>query len=171
MYFFPKLFNTLALGGLLMSHGYAADAPSDLSALTEQDLRLQTGDIQSQPDDVRQQIFDHYLIKLETAPQQWTLIDTARVSQEILPPERIPTFDLPLPILLHVYSIADGLQSDDPRLGLYRMIDPVVNPNSPIQYLQQAPQIQLNLGVVSIGTIEQQMNVDGLMKMFLLTPH
>ena len=170
MYFSPKIFNALALGALLMSHGYA-NVPSDLSALTEQDLRLQTGDIQSQPDDVRQQIFDHYLIKLETAPQQWTLIDTARVSQEILPPERIPTFDLPLPILLHVYSITDGLQSDDPRLGLYRMIDPVVNPNSPIQYLQQAPQIQLNLGVVSIGTIEQQMNVDGLMKMFLLTPH
>lgn len=170
MYFSPKIFNALALSVLLMSHGYA-NGLSDLSVLTEQDLRLQTGDIQSQPDDVRQQIFEHYLMKLEAAPQQWALMDTARVSQEILPPERIPTFDLPLPILLQVYSIADGLQSEDPRLGLYRMIDPVVNPNSPIQYLQQAPQIQLNLGVVSIGTIEQQMNVDGLIKMFLLTPH
>lgn len=170
MYFSPKIFNALALSVLFMGHGYA-NGPSDLSVLTEQDLRIQTGDIQSQPDDVRQQIFEHYLMKLETAPRQSALIDTARVSQEILPPERIPTFDLPLPILLQVYSIADGLRSDDPRLGLYRMIDPVVNPNSPIQHLQQAPQIQLNLGVVSIGTIEQQMNVDGLIKMFLLTPH
>lgn len=65
-----------------MSHGYA-NVPSDLSALTEQDLRLQTGDIQSWFDDVRQQIFDHYLIKLGIRNQkQWTLIDTARVHKK-----------------------------------------------------------------------------------------
>lgn len=170
MYFSPTVFSTLVLSVLLMSHGYAMDS-SDLSELTEQDLRVETGDIQSQPDHGRQQIFEHYLMKLEVATQQSPLIDSARTSQEILPPQPIPDFDLPLPILLQVYSIAEGLQSDDPRLGLYRMLDPVVNSNSPLQQTQPILQIQLNLGVVSIGTIEQQMNVDGLAKLFLLTSH
>ncbi len=110
-------------------------------------------------------------MKLEVAAQQSPLIDSARTSQEILPPQQIPDFDLPLPILLQVYSIAEGLQSDDHRLGLYRMIDPVVNPNSPLQHTQPISQIQLNLGVVSMGTVEQRMNVDGLAKLFLLTSH
>ena len=170
MYFSPSVFSALLVGALLMSHSYAKDS-SDLSVLTEQDLRAQTGDIQAPPDHSRQQIFEHYLMKLEVAPQQAGLIDIARASQEILPPHQIPDFDLPLPILLQVYSIAEGLQSDDPRLGLYRMIDPVVNPNSPLQYRQPISQIQLNLGVVSIATIEQPMNVDGLAKLFLLSSH
>ena len=170
MYFSPTISSALLLSALLMSHGYAKDA-YDLSALTERDLRAETGDIQSQPDHGRQQIFEHYLMKLEVAAQQSPLIDSARTSQEILPPQQIPDFDLPLPILLQVYSIAEGLQPDDPRLGLYRMIDPVVNPNSPIQYTQPISQIQLNLGVVSMGTVEQRMNVDGLAKLFLLTSH
>lgn len=51
------------------------------------------------------------------------------------------------------------------------MIDPVVNPNSPLQHTQPISQIQLNLGVVSMGTVEQRMNVDGLAKLFLLTSH
>ena len=170
MHFSPQVFSALALGALLISHSYANDAVN-LSVLSEQDLRTQTGDIQSQPDYSRQQIFEHYLMKLELAPQQAGWMDRARASQEILPPQQIPNFDLPLPMLLQVYSIAEGLRSDDPRLGLYRLIDPVVNRNSPLQHMQSPAQIQLNLGVVSIGTVEQQMNVEGLMKLFLLNPH
>ncbi len=42
MYFSPNVSSALLLSALLTSHGYAKDA-DDLFALTEQDLRAETG--------------------------------------------------------------------------------------------------------------------------------
>lgn len=96
-----------------------------LKTLAEPELRAETGIIQYQEDPARVKALQHEVMKLSDEPQNFMIAPNVLTNVEILPAAPLPNLNsLPLILQQHILSIAQGLQSSDPKQGLYIMLQP-----------------------------------------------
>lgn len=96
-----------------------------LKTLAEPELRAETGIIQYQEDPARVKALQHEVMKLSDEAQNFMIAPNVLTNVEILPAAPLPNLNsLPLILQQHILSIAQGLQSSDPKQGLYIMLQP-----------------------------------------------
>lgn len=96
-----------------------------LKTLAEPELRAETGIIQYQEDPARVKSLQHEVMKLSDEAQNFMIAPNVLTNVEILPAAPLPNLNsLPLILQQHILSIAQGLQSSDPKQGLYIMLQP-----------------------------------------------
>lgn len=91
-----------------------------LKTLAEPELRAETGIIQYQEDPARVKALQHEVMKLSDEAQNFMIAPNVLTNVEILPAAPLPNLNsLPLILQQHILSIAQSLQSSDPKQGLY----------------------------------------------------
>lgn len=89
-----------------------------LRTLAEPELRAETGIIQYQEDPARVKALQHEVMKLSDEAQNFMIAPNVLTNVEILPAAPLPNLNsLPLILQQHILSIAQGLQSSDPKQG------------------------------------------------------
>lgn len=123
-----------------------------LRTLAEPELRAETGIIQYQEDPQEVRALQHKVMKIQLDTQNFE-VDPAVVTTLDLMPEGVAMPDLnglPLGLQQYVLTIARGLQSPDPREGLYIML-------APFGIDRNATNVQISREQFSLGTIERQL--------------
>ena len=94
-----------------------------LRTLAEPELRAETGIIQYQEDPQEVRALQHRVMKIQLDTQNFVVDPTIVTTLELVPEGPIPDLNnLPLGLQQYVLAIARGLQSPDPREGLYMML-------------------------------------------------
>lgn len=157
----PKQFNALLIllaGGVVVIPTFA-DVPKEteavrlpvLTVLAEPELREEAGVLPYQEETARRKALQHRVMQIEGATSS-TVIDPNIVANiDILPVAPAPNLsNLPPLLQQHVLDIASGLQSSDPRNGIYIMLQPFgVDRN--------ATNIQISREQINLGNIDRSL--------------
>ena len=120
-----------------------------LRTLAEPELRAETGIIQYQEDPQEVRALQHRVMKIQLDTQNFVVDPTIVTTLELVPQGPIPDLNsLPLALQQHVLAIAKGLQSPDPREGLYIML-------APFGIDRNATNVQISREQFSFGVINR----------------
>ena len=96
-----------------------------LRPLAEPELRAETGIIQYQQDPQQTRALQHKIMKIQRDTQNFVLDPRILTTLDLVPEGPMPDINsLPLALQQHILAIARGLQSTDPREGLYILLQP-----------------------------------------------
>ena len=121
-----------------------------LRTLAEPELRAETGIIQYQEDPQEVRALQHRVMKIQLDTQNFVVNPTIVTTLDIVP-ERVAMPDLnnlPLGLQQYVLAIARGLQSPDPREGLYIML-------APFGIDRNATNVQISREQISLGIVNR----------------
>lgn len=91
-----------------------------LTVMAEPELRAETGYLPFQQQPQKLNALQQRMMKIERDIQNYTVEGNFVENIDILPPPPAPDLDrLPIGLQQYVLAIADGLQSSDPRNGIY----------------------------------------------------
>lgn len=120
-----------------------------LRTLAEPELRAETGVIQYQEDPQEVKALQHRVMKIQLDTQNFVVDPTIVTTLELVPEGPMPDLNnLPLALQQHVLAIAKGLQSPDPREGLYIML-------APFGIDRNATNVQISREQFSFGVINR----------------
>jgi hypothetical protein len=127
-----------------------ADA-SGLSPLTDSELRAEaeTAQVMYDPHDhQRERALQHRIMQIQMDTQNFVVDPTILMTIDLVPEPPMPDINsLPLALQQHILAIARGLQSPDPREGLYVLLEPFgINRN--------AVNVQIAREQVTLGIVE-----------------
>lgn len=109
-----------------ISSGFAdiVELPT-LKILAEPELRAETGIIPYQQDPQQAKALQHRIMNIQRDTQDFVVNPDILTSVDFVPEGPLPDLNsLPLGLQQYVLSIARGLQSVDPKEGLYIMLQP-----------------------------------------------
>lgn len=116
----------ISLSGLSQAETVHIVEPVKLPTLTvmaEPELRAETGYLPFQEQPQKRSALQQRVMKIERDIQSYTVDGDFAGNIDILPPQPAPDLDrLPISLQQYVLAIADGLQSSDPRNGVYVML-------------------------------------------------
>ena len=96
-----------------------------LTVLAEPELREEAGVVPYQEETARRKALQHRMMQIEAGTRATVIDPTVVANLDILPIVPAPNLsNLPPLLQQHVLDIAHGLQSSDPRNGLYIMLQP-----------------------------------------------
>ena len=126
-----------------------------LTVMAEPELRRETGAVPYQQETARRKALQHRVMQIENDAQSFIVDPEVVANLDILPMEPAPNLSsLPPSLQQHVLNIASGLQSSDPRNGLYIMLQPFgIN--------RDATNVQISREQINLGTIDRSM-LEGL---------
>ncbi|MEG2359736.1 hypothetical protein [Acinetobacter sp.] len=120
-----------------------------LTVMAEPELRRETGVIPYQQETARRKALQHRVMQIENDAQSFTVAPEVVANLNILPMEPAPNLSsLPPALQQHVLNIANGLQSSDPRNGLYIMLQP-------FGIDRNAVNVQISREQINIGSIDR----------------
>ncbi len=120
-----------------------------LRTLAEPELRAETGVIQYQEDPQEVRALQHRVMKIQLDTQNFVVDPTIVTTLDVVPEGPIPDLNsLPLALQQHVLAIAKGLQSPDPREGLYIML-------APFGIDRNATNVQISREQISLGIVNR----------------
>lgn len=120
-----------------------------LTVMAEPELRRETGAVPYQQETARRKALQHRVMQLENDAQSFTVDPEVVANLDILPMEPAPNLSsLPPALQQHVLNIAYGLQSSDPRNGLYIMLQP-------FGIDRNAVNVQISREQINIGSIDR----------------
>lgn len=127
-----------------------ADTP-ELSPLTDSELRAEAETVQvmyDPHDHQRERALQHRIMQIQMDAQNFVVDPTILMTIDLVPEPPMPDINsLPLPLQQYVLAIARGLQSSDPREGLYVLLEPFgINRN--------AVNVQIAREQISLGVLE-----------------
>ncbi|MCW8038548.1 MULTISPECIES: hypothetical protein [Acinetobacter] len=160
----PLSYTVLALAGAVSVSAFAAESPQEhqeavrlpvLTVMAEPELREETGVVPYQQETARRKALQHRVMQIEEGTQSFVVDPSIVANLDILPAEPSPNLSsLPPALQQHVLNIASGLQSSDPRNGLYIMLQPFgIN--------RDAANVQISREQINLGTIDRSM-LEGL---------
>ena len=118
-----------------------------LTVMADRELRNETVVEPVQEEPAKRKALQQQVMKLERNTQNYVADATVIQNLDIQAPEPAPNFSgIPLVLQQHILNIADGLQSADPRNGLYIMLQPFGIDRSATNV--QMGREQLNLGIL-----------------------
>lgn len=127
-----------------------ADTPG-LSPLTESELsaEAETAQVIYYPHDYpRERALQHRIMQIQMDTQNFVVDPTILMTIDLVPEAPMPDINsLPAPLQQYVLAIARGLQSPDPREGLYVLLEPFGIDRS-------ATNVQLARGQISLGVLD-----------------
>lgn len=125
-----------------------------LTIMAEREMRAETGIVEYQEQVDRRKALQHRVMELERDTQNKGVDATIVSNMDILPAAAMPDMSNLSPLMQqHVLDIAAGLQSSDPRNGLYIMLQPFgINRN--------ATSVQISRDQINMGTIDRQLNIN-----------
>ncbi|MGA8883963.1 MAG: hypothetical protein WB445_10240 [Acinetobacter sp.] len=120
-----------------------------LTVMAEPELRRETGVVPYQQETARRKALQHRVMQIENDAQSFTVDPEVVANLDILPMEPAPNLSsLPPALQQHVLNIANGLQSSDPRNGLYIMLQP-------FGIDRNAVNVQISREQINIGSIDR----------------
>ncbi|CAM4161890.1 hypothetical protein [Acinetobacter pragensis] len=144
----------IALTGAISVTAFAADQPKTqdeavrlpaLTVMAEREMREETVVEPYQQETARRKALQHRVMKIEEDAQSFVIDPAVVANLDILPAEPAPNLSsLPPALQQHVLNIASGLQSSDPRNGIYIMLQPFGLDSNVVNV--QISREQINLG-------------------------
>ncbi len=122
-----------------------------LTVMAEPELREETGIVPYQQETGRRKALQHRVMQLEENTQSFVVDPVVIANLDILPVE--PSADLsslPPSLQQHVLDIANGLQSSDPRNGIYTMLQP-------FGIDRNATNVQISREQINLGNIDRSL--------------
>lgn len=120
-----------------------------LTVMAEPELRRETGVVPYQQETARRKALQHRVMQIENDAQSFIVDPEVVANLDILPMEPAPNLSsLPPSLQQHVLNIANGLQSSDPRNGLYIMLQP-------FGIDRNAVNVQISREQINIGSIDR----------------
>jgi len=127
-----------------------ADAPG-LRPLTDSELSAETETAQAMyypHDSQRERALQHRIMQIQMDTQNFVVDPEIVMTIDLVPEAPMPDINnLPVPLQQYVLEIARGLQSPDPREGLYVLLEPFGIDRS-------ATNVQLARGQISLGVLD-----------------
>ncbi|MEJ2899235.1 hypothetical protein [Acinetobacter sp. NS-4] len=135
-----------------------ADTP-ELSPLTDSELRVEAEIVQvmyDPHDHQREKALQHRIMQIQMDAQNFVVDPTIVMTIDLVPEPPMPDINsLPLPLQQYVLAIARGLQSSDPREGLYILLEPFgINRN--------AVNVQIAREQISLGVLENTLRNEAI---------
>ncbi|MDN5511378.1 hypothetical protein [Acinetobacter sp.] len=135
-----------------------ADTP-ELSPLTDSELRVEAETVQvmyDPHDHQREKALQHRIMQIQMDAQNFVVDPTIVMTIDLVPEPPMPDINsLPLPLQQYVLAIARGLQSSDPREGLYILLEPFgINRN--------AVNVQIAREQISLGVLENTLRNEAI---------
>ncbi|MGE8654684.1 MULTISPECIES: hypothetical protein [Acinetobacter] len=125
-----------------------------LTIMAEREMRAETGIVEYQEQVDRRKALQHRVMELERDTQNKGVDATIVSNMDILPAAAMPDMSNLSPLMQqHVLDIAAGLQSSDPRNGLYIMLQP-------FGIDRNATSVQISRDQINMGTIDRQLNIN-----------
>lgn len=125
-----------------------------LTIMVEREMRAETGIVEYQEQVDRRKALQHRVMELERDTQNKGVDATIVSNMDILPAAAMPDMSNLSPLMQqHVLDIAAGLQSSDPRNGLYIMLQP-------FGIDRNATSVQISRDQINMGTIDRQLNIN-----------
>lgn len=125
-----------------------------LTIMAEREMRAETGIVEYQEQVDRRKALQHRVMELERDTQNKGVDATIVSNMDILPAAAMPDMSNLSPLMQqHVLDIAAGLQSSDPRNGLYIMLQP-------FGFDRNATSVQISRDQINMGTIDRQLNIN-----------
>lgn len=125
-----------------------------LTIMAEREMRAETGIVEYQEQVDRRKALQHRVMELERDTQNKGVDATIVSNMDILPVAAMPDMSNLSPLMQqHVLDIAAGLQSSDPRNGLYIMLQP-------FGIDRNATSVQISRDQINMGTIDRQLNIN-----------
>ena len=125
-----------------------------LTIMAEREMRAETGIVEYQEQVDRRKALQHRVMELERDTQNRGVDATIVSNMDILPAAAMPDMSNLSPLMQqHVLDIAAGLQSSDPRNGLYIMLQP-------FGIDRNATSVQISRDQINMGTIDRQLNIN-----------
>ena len=125
-----------------------------LTIMAEREMRAETGLVEYQEQVDRRKALQHRVMELERDTQNKGVDATIVSNMDILPAAAMPDMSNLSPLMQqHVLDIAAGLQSSDPRNGLYIMLQP-------FGIDRNATSVQISRDQINMGTIDRQLNIN-----------
>ena len=125
-----------------------------LTIMAEREMRAETGIVEYQEQVDRRKALQHRVMELERDTQNKGVDATIVSNMDILPAAAMPDISNLSPLMQqHVLDIAAGLQSSDPRNGLYIMLQP-------FGIDRNATSVQISRDQINMGTIDRQLNIN-----------
>lgn len=125
-----------------------ADAPG-LTPLTDAELSAETTPmIEYRIDPQNEQVLQHRIMQIQMDTQNFVVDPTILMTIDLVPETPMPDINsLPLALQQYVLAIARGLQSPDPREGLYVLLEP-------FGIDRRATNVQIAREQISLGVLE-----------------
>lgn len=125
-----------------------------LTIMAEREMRAETGIVEYQEQVDRRKALQHRVMELERDTQNKGVDATIVSNMDILPAAAMPDMSNLSPLMQqHVLDIAAGLQSSDPRNGLYIMLQP-------FGIDRNATSVPISRDQINMGTIDRQLNIN-----------
>ncbi|WP_228260006.1 hypothetical protein [Acinetobacter sp. ANC 4779] len=140
----------LMLGHFSLSYAFADTAEMPvLRMMAEPELRAETTSIiQYQQDPQKVRALQHRIMQIQLDTQNFVVNPTILASIDLVPDGPMPDINsLPLEQQQYVLAVAQGLQSPDPREGLYIILEPFGIDRS-------ATNVQIAREQISMGILE-----------------
>lgn len=148
---------TGAVLSLCTAHAFAAPQAKDeasetvrlpvLTVMADRELRNETVVEPAQEEPAKRKALQQQVMKLERNAQNYAADPTVIQNLDVKAPEPAPNFSgVSLVMQQHILNIAEGLQSSDPRNGLYIMLQPFGIDRNATNV--QMGREQLNLGIL-----------------------
>ncbi|TCB64110.1 hypothetical protein E0H88_15215 [Acinetobacter sp. ANC 4216] len=125
-----------------------ADAPG-LTPLTDTELSVETTPvIEYRTDPQNERVLQHRIMQIQMDTQNFVVDPTILMTIDLVPEAPMPDINsLPLALQQYVLAIARGLQSPDPREGLYVLLEP-------FGIDRRATNVQIAREQISLGVLE-----------------
>lgn len=158
----PKPFGAAicALTGCISAAAFAAEQPKEqqdaavrlpvLTVMAEREMREETVVEPFQQETGRRKALQHRVMQLEGDAQSFTVDPTVVANLDILPMPAVDMSGLSPALQQHVLNIASGLQSSDPRNGLYIMLQP-------FGMDRNAVNVQISRDQINLGNIDRSL--------------
>lgn len=122
-----------------------------LTVLAEPELREEAGAVPYQQETARRKALQHRVMQIEQETQSMVIDPTVVENLDLLPIEPVPNLSgLPPLLQQHVLDIANGLQSSDPRNGIYIMLQP-------FGIDRNATNVQISREQINLGHIDRSL--------------
>lgn len=123
-----------------------------LTVMADREMRAETGIVEYQEQVDSRKALQQRVMKIERDTQNKGVDATIVSNLDVLPSAAMPDMSNLSPLMQqHVLDIAAGLQSSDPRNGLYIMLQP-------FGIDRNATNVQISREQINIGIIDRQLN-------------
>lgn len=121
-----------------------------LTVMAEREMREETAVEPYQQETGRRKALQHRVMQLEGDTQSFTVDPTIVANLDVLPVPQVDMSSLSPALQQHVLNIASGLQSSDPRNGIYTMLQP-------FGIDRNAANVQISREQMNLGTVDRSL--------------